>query len=278
MRSTSFACIAWGATPCSSARVPRSPTTAAAWTAPRSSPGRSSPWTASSPAASRAVATAPSSASATPTVGSSSANTATSSPRSCPSSTVSGPTRSTTPRRTRPSLAPHHVQPRGVALPRLPHRGLPARPRRLGGRARAPGRRHLRPRPGHHRMALHPSRGARRPSRTQPEGHVRRHGGERRIIRRVRRVRRVEGSERVGGDASRWTPNPSTTSSAARAPTRRSPSSSRSGTFARAPRGTGFGRDTATIVPWWFLSSRIWAAGRRRAWTCITRRGRSRRR
>ena len=94
-RSTNFACIAWGATPCSSARVPRYPTTAAARTAPRSNPARSSPWTASSPAASPAAATAPFSASPTPTVGSSSANTATSSPRRCPSSTVSGPTRLT---------------------------------------------------------------------------------------------------------------------------------------------------------------------------------------
>ena len=46
-------------------------------------------------------------------------------------------------------------------------------------------------------MALHPTRGARRPPRTRPEGHVRRHGGERRILRRVRSVRRVRGGCRT---------------------------------------------------------------------------------
>ena len=237
--------IAWGATPCSSARVPRYPTTAAARTAPRSNPARSSPWTASSPAASPAAATAPFSASPTPTVGSSSANTATSSPRRCPRAQSLALPGEQSPRPDSPSarIPPHPTSRRGAT--RLPHRGLPARTRRLGRLAvhlddvtfvrvqgttgwlftRRAGRdvlRELDPRDMSDAMA---ASGESSGAFAAFEGYE-------------------EGVERVDRESVRSSSFPSTSSAVlpelVPAP----------GHFARAPRGTGFERNTTTIVPW----------------------------
>ena len=230
--STNFACIAWGATPCSSARVPRYPTTAAART-PEIEPGALIAVDCVQPsriAGSRHGSAF--SASPTPTVGSSSANTATSSPRMLEH-----------------GLWPYQVNNPlvGLALRSHPttsnleawrYPGFPTVVSPHGHVVWADSRVHLADVtfvrvPSHHRMALHPTRGARRPPRTRPEGHVRRHGGERRILRRVRSVRRVRGGCR--------TRRPLTSVRSSSFPRRRPrffPSSSRSGTFARAPRGT----------------------------------------
>ena len=126
----------------------------------------------------------------------------------------------------------------------------------LGRLASAPRRRHFRARPGHHPDGSSPDARGETSSENSTRGTCptpwRRAAKSSGAFAAFEGYE--EGVERVDRESVRSSSFPSTSSAVL-------PELVRLGTFARAPRGTGFERNTTTIVPWWFRSSRIRAVG-----------------